>query len=361
MGTIFSRGDHFLVTESKSKNGYAALLSKGEIANASVPTVCNIQCLGELNEGDIVQIEPNGMVNVLYEAQSPHNVLMLTERCNSSCIMCPQPKVAAEQDKTPLNLKLISWMDKKTRSLGLTGGEPTLLGDKLVDILLACKKTLPKTALNLLTNAIRFEDLAYAQKIAAIGHPDLMIDVPLYGATDTEHNEIVGSNSFYKTIRGLYNLAFFRQKIGIRVVIHKANYKRLPQLAEFIYRNFPFVFHIAFMQMEPTGLARKNIEQLWIDPYDYNAELKEAVDSLFDRNMNVSIYNTQLCVLPVSLRKFAKQSISSWKNIYIDECSDCAVRQQCAGFFESSRDLHSTHIKATGADHRAVACLSQKT
>ena len=307
--TILFKREHVLVTDSRIKSGYVALLSKNETRH------------------------------------SYHNVLMLTERCNCSCIMCPQPKVVIEQAKTQLNLKLISLMSRKAGCLGLSGGEPTLIGDKLIDIIFACKKNLPKTSLTLLTNGIRLSDFEYAKKIVHTKHPDLIIDIPLYGATDTEHDKIIGAKGFYKTIKGLYNLALLKQKIGIRIVIHRLNYNRLPRISEFIYRNFPFVFHVAFMQMETTGLAKENIEQLWIDPYDYNNELKEAVNFLFYRDVKVSIYNAQLCVIPRSLWKFARKSISSWKNIYIEACGQCAYKEECGGFFQTSAELHSEYIR----------------
>jgi len=175
-------------------------------------------------------------------------------------------------------------------------------------------------------------------------HDDLQIDVPIFSDIDTEHNRIVGAKTFYKTIEGLYNLAKFRQRIGLRVVVHKHTYRRLPQLSEFIYRNFPFVFHVAFMQMEPIGLAQESIDELWIDPYDYNRELEEAVLNLARRNMNVSVYNSQLCILPESIRNYAKQSISDWKNIYLPECEGCELKKECAGFFASAEEWHSKHI-----------------
>ena len=182
-------------------------------------------------------------------------------------------------------------------------------------------------------------------KLASCKHFDLQIDVPLFSDIASEHNKIVGANTFYKTVQGLYNLALFRQRIGIRVVVHKLNYKRLPQLAEFIYHNFPFVNQIAFMQMETLGLAKDNINDLWIDPFDYNSYLQEAVLLLTDRKITTYIYNAQLCVLPADIRQFAQQSISDWKNIYIDECDGCALMDRCAGFFESNKEFHSAHIK----------------
>ena len=267
----------------------------------------------------------------MYEVKSNHNAIMATERCNHRCIMCPQPPILQEKDKTPFNLKLISLFDKNTQEIGITGGEPTLIGDNLFVLINHIKKELPHTAISILSNGVKFADKEYAMKLAKCRHHDLQIDIPLFSDIAEEHNRIVGAKTFYKTVQGLYNLALFHQRIGIRIVVHKQTYKRLPQFADYIYHNFPFVAQVAFMQMETTGLAKENIDQLWIDPYDYNIELREAVLLLADRGMKPYIYNAQLCVLPEDIRCYAQQSISDWKDIYIPECDGCVLRGQCAG------------------------------
>ena len=154
----------------------------------------------------------------------------------------------------------------------------------------------------------------------------------------------MAANTFYKTVQGIYNLAQFGQQIGIRIVIHKQTYQRLPQLADYIYHNFPFVTQVAFMQMETIGLAETNLKDLWIDPYDYNNELKEAILLLNDRGINTYIYNTQLCILPPELRSFAKRSISEWKNIYLPTCNECSLKCNCGGFFSTNNNNVSRHI-----------------
>jgi len=327
--------------------GYLATITESSLAQISSPIVCNVEEFSYLNEGDVVTINSDNGISVLYEKKSNHNSIMLTELCNHRCIMCPQPPISKENERTEFNLKLISLFDKKTKSIAITGGEPTLIGDKLFTVIRHIKKELPNTSISILSNGVKFADRDYAKKLELCSHFDLQVDIPLFSDIDSEHNRIVGAKTFFKTIEGLYNLALFNQNIGIRIVIHKQTYKRLPQLAEFIYRNFPFVCHVAFMQMETTGLAAKNIEELWIDPYDYNSELKDAVFKLARYGMNVSIFNAQLCVLPVELRQYAKQSISDWKDIFLDECNDCSSKLVCAGFFSSSKEIHSNHIKKT--------------
>ena len=97
------------------------------------------------------------------------------------------------------------------------------------------------------------------------------------------------------------------------------------------------------MGLENIGYAPRNMDKLWIDPHDYQDQLESAVEILSTR-MNVSIYNHQLCVLRRPLWKFARKSISDWKNIYLEECQTCGVREQCGGFFQWATKLHSEHI-----------------
>jgi His-Xaa-Ser system radical SAM maturase HxsC len=151
--------------------------------------------------------------------------------------------------------------------------------------------------------------------------------------------------SFFETMTGLHNLALFRQKVEIRVVIHQMNYERLPQLADFIYRNCPFVIHIAFMGMEITGLCLDNITELWIDPIEYSKSLRTAVLQLNRQLMNVSIYNLPRCLLHEDLRSFARQSISTWKNIYLPICEGCFEKEECCGVFSTSGKWQSKNIR----------------
>jgi hypothetical protein len=99
------------------------------------------------------------------------------------------------------------------------------------------------------------------------------------------------------------------------------------------------------MGMEMTGLVHKNLPDLWIDPVDYNEQLEEATLVLAMRGISVSIYNHQLCTIPQSIWPYARKSISDWKNVYLDACGECGVREFCGGFFQSATKRHSAHIR----------------
>jgi His-Xaa-Ser system radical SAM maturase HxsC len=356
---VFSRNNYILVAEDlfNVPFGYSAAITNNHIVGNGYACLVDKQELCNFHEGDVVLITNKGEIIFLYETYSLHNAIFVTEKCNHRCIMCPQPPIESETDKTPFNMKLISLIDKNTCELGITGGEPTLIGDKLFDLIRQIQKYQPKAGISLLSNGVKFADKSYAMKLALCRHHDLQIDVPIFSDIADEHNRIVGAKTFYKTVQGLYNLALFNQRIGLRVVVHKQTFKRLPQLAEYIYHNFPFVSQVAFMQMETTGNAFTNIDELWIDPYDYNKELKQAVLLLANRGIRTFIFNAQLCVLPPEMREFAIASISDWKDEYLPQCESCKLRERCGGLFTSNLEHHSAHINPYLEDITVSTCV----
>jgi len=328
--------------------GYAAALcvTGCERAAPPLPTVSGVPNLEYLADGDVVVIMPSGRVNVVYRRSSYHNTILTTERCNSLCLMCSQPP-RPDDDSYRVGeiLCLIDLVDEECLELGLSGGEPALLGNDLIRIIAKCEERLPNTALHMLTNGRLFRDRTYAHRLGAIRHHDLMLGIPLYSDVAQLHNYVVqAAGAFDETLDGLYNLAEARVPIEIRVVVHRQTYQRLPQLAEFIYRNLPFVSQVALMGMEMVGLVHQNLDALWIDPADFQEELEQATISLALRGMKVLLYNHQLCVLRKRLWPFAVRSISDWKNAYLAECEACSVREQCGGLFWSALKKHSEHI-----------------
>jgi His-Xaa-Ser system radical SAM maturase HxsC len=306
---------------------------------------CGYVQLSELRDsavvqpGDVVRLREGGsLVTVLYRRGSAANVLFATERCNSLCLMCSQPPRDEDDDwRVDELLQLVPLVDKTDPALGITGGEPTLLGQGLVRVLDACARELPDTELHILTNGRRFADASLARDLVQAGGERTMWAVPLAGDGPARHDEIMGADGgFNETMMGLAELAALGARVEIRAVLHALSIPRLPELAEFIYRRLPFVAHVALMGLEPMGYAKGNRDRLWIDPVDYLDPLYRATRFLADRGMPVSIYNLPLCVLPTSLRPFARQSISDWKNRFPEECAPCALKDSCAGFFASA-------------------------
>jgi His-Xaa-Ser system radical SAM maturase HxsC len=330
-------------------SGYMAILSPGSIPawKSQAPLVHSTIEFEYLTDGDVVSIHPSGFIRVLYRRNSTHNFILVTDQCNSFCLMCSQPpKQVTDFDRIEEHLRLINFIDTETKEIGITGGEPTLFKDDFLHLVEHCKNRLPKTALHVLTNGRLFYYREFARRLGEIAHPDIMLGIPLYSDVDSEHDYVVqAKGAFEETVLGLHHLAHCDVPLEIRVVIHRQTYRRLPQLAEFIARNFPFASHVALMGMEMYGFVHRNFDELWIDPYEYQAELLAATETLFLSGMNVSIYNHQLCILEQRLWPFARKSISDWKNIYLEQCEECGMREQCGGLFQSAAKKHSEYIR----------------
>jgi hypothetical protein len=147
-----------------------------------------------------------------------------------------------------------------------------------------------------------------------------------------------------------------KQKVEIRVVLHRITAPRIQETCTWIARNLPFVDHVALMGLENTGFALANQDLLWIDPIDYRRDLAVGVDILTAAGVNVSIYNLPLCLLDPKVWPFATQSISDWKNAYLPVCGSCAVKDRCAGFFSTGRLRTSRGIQAFTSTPQEPAC-----
>ncbi|HEY5742553.1 MAG TPA: His-Xaa-Ser system radical SAM maturase HxsC [Terrimicrobiaceae bacterium] len=300
-----------------------------------------------LDDGDIVRVNlAGGEIRTLYRRNSRHNSLFFTERCNSRCLMCSQPPRDIDDDYlVDEMLKFIPLMSHDTCEIGITGGEPTLLGARFLEVLRCLKKSVPRTSVHVLTNGRRFKDLDFAKAVADVGHPDLVLGIPLYADVPWKHDFIVQADgAFSETVLGLLNLGRVGVSIELRFVVHRQSFDRMAETARFAGRNFPFIRQFALMGLELTGFAKSNLGALWIEPAEYVCHLEKAVEELLFWRIRPLILNHQLCTIPESLWPHTCKSISDWKNIYYPQCEECDVREDCGGFFASSTFRRSASI-----------------
>lgn len=290
--------------------------------------------MSHLDEGDLISVNPaNGRLRVLFRGASNHNSFLVTERCDNYCLMCSQPPRRVNDGYLLEEIAAcIPQMPKAVREIGFTGGEPTLLGDRFIEVLKLCKEHLPETAVHVLTNGRSFSRPDFAELWASVAHPDIMAGIPIYSDQSSIHDFVVQADgAFDETVRGILNLKRLRQRVEIRIVLHRHTVGRLDRFADFVVRNLPFVDHVALMGLELMGFAKGNVDDLWIDPREHAAVIGAAAETLDRAGLHTSIYNLPLCVLDQRGRRFAVKSISDWKREYWDACSGCAVMDECGG------------------------------
>lgn len=289
-----------------------------------------------LQPDDIVVINPErSEVSILYRESDLHHGLQLTNQCNSYCLMCSQPPTPqADSWMVRETLDVIEHLRKSPSVLGLSGGEPLLLGPQLRNVLDALARQHPNTRVEVLTNGRLLADEAHSHALLNGLETSTTWLVPLYGHADFLHDFVVQApGAFEQTIEGLLNLQQHRQPVQLRIVLIRPVLEILPELCTFIGRNLPFVKEVALMACEPIGFALANRELCEVDLLDWQEVIQQTARQLSRYSIPFLFMNTPLCALPQSLHSYAHRSISDWKNVYTPACDGCDMKSRCSGFF----------------------------
>ena len=330
-------GDTAFISNGKWNFGHKLLLTSEEdnktSTNSMIASVDSI-FLSKISENDIIQVLPSGRINILWEKKlNPYDItLFITNQCNAKCIMCPQPPKKDEYSLLDTNLFILNHLtNEPIKKIGITGGEPTIKPKELLKLLKQSYQLFPTAKVDLLTNAKKLSDFNLAKEIS-IANPNIMYCISFPSDNMEDFNDIMGGDFYSSAMQSIQNLAILQQNIELRIVISKKNYSRLLQISEFVYRNFPFVQHIAFMGMEIIGYAHENLLELDISPNEYNQNLLDAIQFLNRRHMNASIYNVPFCLIDKRLWRFIRNSISAWKQNYTNECNLCIKKMNVLDF-----------------------------
>jgi His-Xaa-Ser system radical SAM maturase HxsC len=325
----------------------SVILTKKSLSDIHITGVFNVD-INHLTPGDIVVVMPNGIVRTLFRVRSDNNTIFMTNTCNQNCIMCCQPSQKLNDIELlfSINYSLIELIPVTTKQIGITGGEPTLYGKYLLQILTKIFSRIPLINVFVLTNAALLSDLNYFQNFKDLPKDQILFSIPLYGDNSYTHDSIVRTKgAFDKTIKGIYNLFKNNYRVELRIIPQKKNVLRLDKLSLFIYKNLTFVENVAFMGIEYIGKAEKNFDEIWLTPEELNNPLKNATNFLKMSGINCSLYNFQICTLPEELRHLSQSTISDWKREYIFECFKCIEKNRCGGVFYSSISLMKQYLK----------------
>jgi His-Xaa-Ser system radical SAM maturase HxsC len=320
-----------------------------ELASKACSVVIVPHKFAYLDDGDVLGFDhSSAKFRTLFRRSSAHNSFLVTERCNNYCLMCSQPPKDVDDQWI---LKEISeslpLIDPSAKAITFTGGETLSDWQDFIAVLKECRVRLPHTSIQVLTNGRAFANSEIVDAWKDIKHPSLMAAIPVYSSVDSTHDHVVqAKGAFDETILGILKLKDRGQRVEIRVVLHALTAPFIAETCRWIARNFPFVDHVALMGLENTGFAIANDAMLWIDPMNYREELRKAVDFLVNADVRVSIYNLPRCVLDKSIWSQAVQSISDWKNGFVEECCGCREKANCSGFFTTGRPKFSRGISA---------------
>lgn len=224
----------------------------------------------ELNNFDVIEVFPDGMVNQYYNDSSSENVFFITEKCNSNCIMCPSPDSSRMRGGISSAGNLIDIADyipEDAKHFTITGGEPFMLGRDIFDFLKFLKEKFERTEFQILTNGRIFAVDEYCDQLKENTPMNTVLGIPVHASNAVLHDKITRADgSFNQTICGIRKLLDRGMKIEIRIVVNALNADDLENLAELICTDLSDISHVSIMGMEMTGNAWVNRDKVWI-PY----------------------------------------------------------------------------------------------
>ena len=346
--SIINNKNKFFVVSGKLINRKSSLLKKYPKANFFFAS----NDLSFLQSGDIIELRANGIQSkllILFSFFSKDNTLVLTNACNNGCIMCPLPVAFSDMNDFSLARikKIISLMPSTLNHLTISGGEPTLLKDKFIDVLSYCKNYLPNTTILVLTNGRMLSYKSFVDAIDSVSIRNLSFGIPIHSHLKEVHDKITGvKKSFEQTIDGILNLLHKNYNVELRVVINKKNYKDLNKISELVINRLSGVSRVSFMGMELLGRALQNKKDIWVEYKAIKNYLQKASVILLANGIKVNIFNIPICKVDDEYRSLCKQSISDYKVEYLEECESCQKKSECGGiFFSSLNEVRKEGVK----------------
>lgn len=285
-------------------------------------------------DGDVILVDPPaGRVERLFRANSEHNTLLVTERCDQLCVMCSQPPKKTHVDRFRYFERACALAPEGTL-IGITGGEPTLYKDQLFSLIQKTCEQRADLAFHVLTNGQHFE-AADIEVLRSPAFERVIWGIPLYAPDAALHDEIVGkAGAFERLHHSFHHLLLSGARIELRTVLLQSNARVLPQLATRIAHRLRFIETWSIMQLEHVGFVKNRWDSLYFDHRANFQPVREALNTTAVRDIDARLFNFPLCTVPGPYRAIAARSISDWKRKFMAGCAGCSQQRSCTGFFE---------------------------
>ena len=265
-------------------------------------------------------------------------LLSIGVRCNNCCIMCttlqPPPRGGWNRSTKQLE-EVVLKFNKNESQVAITGGEATIRPD-FFHILRFIKKNMPNSEIVLLTNGRMFHYRQFTKDFVETGCDSVAI--PLHAADAKLHDKITRApGSFKQTVQGIKNLLEYsdRVNIEIRVVIHRLNYRHIPEIASFISNEFKGIQRIVLFPIDIIGNANINRKELIAKVTDIKPYLERGLDILEKSGFEFSLYHIPFCVIDEKYWKNVAGRTVEPVRITFKPCDECTMKESCSGIWKT--------------------------
>ena len=295
---------------------------------------------GSLEDGDIINIGENGLLNVLFHRRENDATIFMTGNCNSNCIMCPMSDIERSEDYSSRRQYLFRYIDMLPEDLGfycVTGGEPTLDYRLFLQVMSYIADRFPDAEGQILSNGRSFSSRSLIRLLLEHCPGHLIVAIPLHAAEAGIHDMIARSpGGFKETVAGIRNLLHARIDVEIRVVVNALNCNEITNIARRIAEEFPTVKVVNFISLELRGNCFMNRDKVYLDARRSFECSREGIHILIENGINVGLYNYPLCCVDRKYWFLCAKSITPSEILYAPVCENCLVKSQCGGLFDTT-------------------------
>jgi len=266
-------------------------------------------------------------------------VIKLNNKCNANCIFCEIPRQTKNQEEPLLKDKLKELTKKRKNfdSLIISGGEP-LIYPNVLEFIKYAKEICKYKQITLESNGLLFYYTKVVDKLIKSGVDRFQVS---FQTTDKkEYDKITGIKDSYKyVIKGIENIKKEEKYLHINVVIHKYNYKKLPDITKTLVKKKVDSIQLAFLNPIGSnikqGKAIAAIEYSKTIPY-IKESIKISEDLRFDA---LSIIGCPVCIgrdfkdkIEINYKVLNSKDQTKKKS---EKCKQCTSYNSCEGVWSA--------------------------
>lgn len=282
-------------------------------------------------------------------------LLRLTMACNERCPFCNVPmEDYARPTPTPAetDADLQAFFDDGAETLTISGGEPTLLRKRLLDVIKRARAGGIRWV-ELQTNAILIDE-AYAAALAEAGLTSAFVS--LISHVPEHHDALAGlEGAFERCVEGIRQLLAHGVRVTLNPVTARRTQALLPDYVDWVADHLPGVTFLSLSAVQPHGRARAHMDELLPD-YDVLGDaIRRARARAGARGIDVinPYCGLPLCVgwaddLSRCVEAFEAVR-GGWRDTpgienvgdkrHGPPCASCALRTRCGGAWHAYWDL----------------------
>jgi len=285
------------------------------------------------------------------ESHATKGLVRLTMACNEKCPFCNVPQEDYAQPTPEFDdvlAEVQTFIDRGDRTLTISGGEPTLLKKRLLQLVRVAAEG-GIEFIEIQTNAVLI-DSDYGTALRASGVTSAFVS--LLSHLPEHHDDLAGlEGAFERCLNGIDSLLDAGIRVALNPVTARSTQDLLPDYVDFVAARLPRVKSISVSAVQPHGRAAQNLDIL----PDYN-RLSQSVPEAQQRaeHHGIALLNPY-CGLPLcvgwserldtsveaieALAPHNPQGVDNHGNKrHGTPCVPCGLRSRCGGAWHAVWD-----------------------